>query len=172
MPKTKEQKSKILESLKEKVAKQKAMVFVDFTGLKMKDMSSLRKKMKDYNTEFKASKKTLMNIAFKDSKLDIDTKKMSGELAMVLGYKDEISTAKVVWQFSQENDKVKILGGFINNEFVGADQIVTLATLPSREQLLAQLVGTVSAPVSGFVSVLNGNIRNLVYVLSQIKVAQ
>jgi large subunit ribosomal protein L10 len=75
VPKTKEQKNKILDSLKEKVANQKAMVFVDFTGLKVKDMSDLRKKMRVSDAEFKASKKTLLNIAFKDSKLDIDTKK-------------------------------------------------------------------------------------------------
>jgi hypothetical protein len=48
---------------------------------------------------------------------------MPGELAIILGYKDEISTAKTVWQFSQDNDKLKILGGFVNNELVGADQI-------------------------------------------------
>src|SRR3989304_8185677 len=101
MPLSKDQKKIALDALKEKIKKQKSVVFVDFTGLKVKAMSELRKKLRAADSEFKAAKKTLMNIALKDAKLDADVKKMPGEVALVLGYKNEVSPAKITWQFSQ-----------------------------------------------------------------------
>jgi len=169
MPLTKQQKEKALKDLKEKIAKQKAIIFVDFTGLKVKDMSNLRKKIRAVEAELKAAKKTLMKIAFKDSKIDIDTKKMPGELALVLGYKDEVLPAKLVWQFSQGNQNLKILGGFLDNKLVDREEIIALAKLPSREELLARLVGSIKAPVSNFVYALNYNLKGLLYLLTAIK---
>ena len=169
MPLTKTQKQKILEELKEKIARQKAMIFVDFTGLKVKDLSNLRKKIKMVGDEIKVAKKTLLELALKSAKLETEIKKIPGEIAVVFGYKDEVSPAKTVYQFSKENQNLKILGGFLENKFREAQDFVTLAQLPTREELLAKLVGSISAPVSNFVSVLQANIKGLIYALSAIK---
>ena len=166
---TKIQKQKILESLKEKIAKQKAMLFVDFTGLKVKDISNLRKRLKAANNDLKVAKKTLTQIAFKESRLEMEVKKLKGEIALVFGFEDEISPAKIVWQFSQENPNLKILGGILENKFVEAEKIIELAKLPTREESLARLVGTISAPISNFVNVLEANIKGLLFALSAIK---
>ena len=179
---TKAQKQKILDDLKEKIAKQKAMVFVDFTGLKVKDLSSLRKKIKRPTgaptesgsgypgNEIKVAKKTLIGLALKSAKLEIETKKIPGELAVAFGYSDEISPAKITYQFSQENPNLKILGGFLENKWREAEEIIELAQLPTREELLAKLVGSISAPVSNFVNVLQGNIKGLINVLAKAKI--
>ena len=169
MPLTKTQKQKILEELKEKIARQKAMIFVDFTGLKVKDLSNLRKKIKMVGDEIKVAKKTLLELALKSAKLETEIKKIPGEIAVVFGYKDEVLPAKTVYQFSKENQNLKILGGFLENKFREAQDFVTLAQLPTREELLAKLVGSISAPVSNFVSVLQANIKGLIYALSAIK---
>jgi len=169
MPLTKTQKQKILEELKEKIARQKAMIFVDFTGLKVKDLSNLRKKIKMVGDEIKVAKKTLLELALKSAKLETEIKKIPGEIAVVFGYKDEVSPAKTVYQFSKENQNLKILGGFLENKFREAQDFVTLAQLPTREELLAKLVGSISAPASNFVSVLQANIKGLIYALSAIK---
>lgn len=168
---TRQQKQKIIEGLKEKAGRQKVIIFVDFTGLKVKDFSNLRKKLKAAGNELKIAKKTLMGIAFKNKKLKMEPQKLKGEIALVFGYKDEISPAKIVWQFSQENPKLKILAGILENNFVEAERIIELAKLPAREELLARLVTTVSAPISNLVNVLQGNLRNFVYILSQINPA-
>ena len=169
MPLSKEQKQKALKALKEKIAKQKAMFFVDFSGFKVKDMSSLRKKIRGVDGEFKVAKKTLMGLAFKDAKIEVQAKKMPGEIALVLGYKDEVSPAKLIWETSRVNQNLKILGGFMNNKLMTKEEVEFLAQLPSREQLLAQLVGSIKAPVSNFVYALNYNLKGLVYLLTTIK---
>ncbi len=169
MPQTKLQKEKILEELKEKTARQKAIVFVDFTGLKVKDFSNLRKKLKAADNEIKVAKKTLMGIIFKNAKLEIDAKKLPGEIALVFGYKDVISPAKILWQFSQQNQNLKILGGFIENNFEEAEEIIELAQLPTREELLAKLVRSISAPVYNFVYALQYNLKGLIYLLTKAK---
>lgn len=163
------QKQKILDELKEKITKQKIMIFVDFTGLKVKDLSNLRKKLKKAGDEIKVAKKTLLGLALKSAKLETEIKKIPGEIAVVFGYKDEISPAKIIYQFVLANPNLKILGGFLENKFREAQDFITLAQLPTKEELLARLVRSVSAPISNFVSVLQANLRNFVYVLSAIK---
>jgi large subunit ribosomal protein L10 len=169
MAQTKAQKQKILEDLKEKMEKQKAIIFFDFTGLKVKDFSNLRRKIKAAGDELKVVKKTLMDIAFKKAKLEIEPKKMAGEIALAFGFKDAISLAKEIYEFSKVSQNLKILGGFFENQFRPAEEIIELAQLPSKEQLLARLVGSIASPMSGFISVLQGNIKGLIYALSAIK---
>ena len=166
---TKDQKKKILDDLKDKIAKQKAIVLVGITGLKVKDISELRKKLKAVDAKIQVAKKTLASLAFKEAKLDFDKDKFNEELAFAFGFKDEILPAKTIYQFAKTNDKVKILGGFIGNDYKEKEEMIILAQLPTRDELLAKLVGSLNAPVSGFVNVLRGNLKGLVYVLSQIK---
>lgn len=166
---TKEQKQKIVEDLKEKIAKQTAMVFVDFTGLKVKDLSSLRKKLRAVDGELKVAKKTLLELVLKKAGLEIEAKKMKGEIALIFGYNDGLSLAKIIYQFAEANPNLKILGGFLENKHKEAEEIITLAQLPTREELLARLVGTIFAPVSNFVNVLQGNIKGLIYILTKVK---
>ncbi len=169
MPLTREQKQNIINDLETKIEKQKSMVFMDFTGVKVKELAKLREKLKEQDSELKVAKKSLMEIALKNKHIDLDTKKLEGEVAMVMGYKDEIAPSKMVYQFSKENQKVKILGGFLENKFYEVAEIIRLAELPSKEQLLSMLVGTMSAPATNFVGVLQGNLRKLVFALSAIK---
>ncbi|HDY72767.1 MAG TPA: 50S ribosomal protein L10 [bacterium] len=169
MAKTKEQKKKIIEDLKKKITKQKTIVFIDFTGLKVGDMFDLRKSLKQINGQLKVAKKTLIGLALKDSGLKADINELKGEVGMVFGYQDEISSAKAVYQFSQKNPSLKILGGFFENEFKSAQDFISLAQLPSKQELLTRLTGSILAPVSNFVRVLKGNLKGLVCVLSAIK---
>ena len=169
MPLTREQKRKVVQGLKEKIARHKIMIFVDFSGLKAKDLFDLRKRLKKEDCQLTVAKKTLMGLAFKEKGIGVDPKKMKGEMALVFGFENEILSAKIVYQFSQEKENLKILGGFFENKFREAEEIITLAKLPSREELLAKLVRSISAPVSNFVNVLQGNIKGLLQVLTQVK---
>jgi len=169
MAKTKEQKKKELESLKEKVKKQKTMIFVDFSGLKVENMSELRRALKKSDSELKVAKKTLMKIALKDAGMENDISGLKGEIALVFGYGDQIIPAKLAYEFGKENPNFKILGGFFENQFKNAEDFIILAQLPSKQELLARLTGSISSPITGFVRVLEANLKGLVCVLSGIK---
>ncbi|OHA76761.1 MAG: 50S ribosomal protein L10 [Candidatus Wildermuthbacteria bacterium RIFCSPLOWO2_12_FULL_40_9] len=169
MPITKDKKREIIKELGEKITKQKIVVFADFTGVKVKELSDLRKKIKKEEGELKVVKKTLARIAFQKSGLEIDTKKLQGEIAFILGYKDQLGTAKILYQFSKSNPSFKILGGFLDGELKGSDNIIALAQLPTREELLSMLVGSIASPMSSFINVLQGNIKGLIQVLKQVK---
>ena len=135
----------------------------------MKDLSNLRKKLRLADNELKVAKKTLLGTTFKEAKLKVEVKELPGEIAVVFGFKDALSLAKIIYQFSQENPNLKILGGFFEKKFQEAEEIITLAQLPTREELLAGLVGTIFAPVSNLVKVLQGNIKGLIYILTKVK---
>ncbi len=169
MPLTKKQKEKIVEELKEKIDRQKAMVFVAIEGLKAADLFDLRKKLQETDCQLQVAKKTLTNVVFKEKKLEFDVERLEGQFALIFGFGDEISPAKTTYQFSKGNENLKILGGFFEGEFKNAEEIIALAKIPSKQELLAKVVGSISSPISGFINVLQGNIRNLVYIISQIK---
>lgn len=166
---TKAQKQKIVEDLREKIAKQKAMILVGISGLKVKDVSDLRKRLKAIDAQLKVVKKTLAEIVFKEKKIVFEKDKFKTEIALVFGFKDEISLSKMVYQFSLENENLKILGGFLENKFKSADEIITLAQLPTREELLVQVVRSISNPISGLINVFQGNVKGLLQVLAQVK---
>ena len=169
MAQTKDQKQKILDELKELLSRQKAVVLVGISGLKVKELSELRKKLKASGSKIKVLKKTLAKLAFAEKKIDFDKDKFKEELAFVFGLEDEISPAKNAFQFSKENENLKILGGFIEGQFKEAEEMIVLAQIPSKEELFARLVGSISSPISGLVCVLQGNIKGLITVLAKAK---
>jgi len=166
---TKLQKQNIIGDLKEKLGEQKAIVFLDISGVKVKDLSRLRKEMREENCELKVAKKTLIKIAFKEKGIDLDTKKLVGEIALGFGYRDEVSVFKISYNFSKLAENLKILGGIIGKEIFDKEKALILATLPTKDELLAKLLESVSAPITNFVNVLQGNIKGLINVLAKVK---
>ena len=172
MAKTREQKRDILKSLSEKISKANSIIFAGFNSLGVKENEDLRKNLKSENSEYFVTKKTLLNLALKENKLDdVDVKNFDGKIATIFGYGDEIAPAKIVDKFSigLEGEKICFVGGVLDNKFINADEIKALAKLPSKQELYARIVGSINAPVSGFVNVLAGNIRSLLYTLKAIE---
>ena len=167
---TKDRKKKIIENLSDRFSKSKAIVFLGFQGLSAKNNIELRRKLRDENVEYKVAKKTLIKKGLESAKVLGDNKlDLEGSVAVAVGYDDEVSPARLANEFSKTNKKLKLLGGFIATKYLDAQEIKALAILPGKDQLRAQLVGTINAPVSGFVNVLAGNIRGLVTVLKAVK---
>jgi len=165
---TKQKKEEILKDLKDKFSSVKIIVFVDYSGLDTKSLEDVRNGMRNEGVDFKVVKKTLLNLAIKDRGIKGDIDSLEGQIAATFGYEDEASAAKVAYRFSQTYENFKILLGILDDEFVDVDKIVALAELPSREALLARYVGSIRAPISGLVNVMEGNIRGFVQVLNAI----
>lgn len=165
---TRKNKEKIVKDLTEKVKDSKSVVFTDFKGVKVKDLTELKKELRKEGIDFKVSRKTLINIAFKEAGIEINTKDMEGQVAVSTSSNDEVAPAKIINNFSKKNENLKILGGVLEKKMMSIEQIKSLAILPSKEELLGKLVGTIQAPISGFVNVCAGNIRGLVQVIKGI----
>ena len=167
---TKQQKETIVKELTDKLSKIKSVVFADYTGLTVTKLTKLRRDLRKQGVDIQVAKKTLIDLSLKKAGItDTDAKKMPGQLAVVMSYEDEVAPAKIVYGFSRKEERLKILGGILNNIFIDKDGVVGLAKLPSRAELLAKAVGSIAAPLRGMVTVLQGNLSGLVRVLSQIK---
>ncbi len=166
---TKEKKKEILKELNEKIDQQKSVVFIDYAGTGVKDLSLLRKELRNAGNELKIAKKTLINLAFEKKKIDLDVKALEGQVGVVFGYEDEVSSSKNVYEFSKTCKTIKILGGLLEESFYKAEDVIKIAKLPSKQILLGNLLGTLNAPISNFACVLSGTMSQFVQVLTQIK---
>lgn len=170
MAKTKAQKKEMLDGLKDKVSKSKSIVFTKFDGLQVKENEELRNKLKEESSEYCVTKKTLLDLALKDNDLQVDVQGFDGKISTVFGYEDEVAPAKIVDDFKKAHeDNIEFLGGILEGKFLSSEEVAALAKLPSKQELYAKIVGSLNAPVSGFVNALAGNLRNLVYVLKAIE---
>jgi|SRR3989344_204501 len=155
---TKEQKTKQVLDLKDKISNQKSMVFVDFSKVPSKEIFSLRKSLKEAGCNLKIAKKTLVRIAFGQSNLSYWNKISSsipGQLALIFGIEDEIAPARIAYKFSKTQENLRILGGIFEQRFIERDKVLALAMLPSRNELLSRMVGSLSSSMTSFVRVLD-----------------
>lgn len=171
MPKNKEQKGEILRTLKRKVGESKSIVFAKYDALTVKENEELRKQLKAENNEYLVAKKTLIDIALKENNIEgVDAKKLEGKVAIVFSFSDEVASAKIIDGFRKTHEgKIDFVGGVLENRFLSAAEVNSLAKLPSKHELYGRLVGTLNAPISGFVNVMAGNLRGLVTVLKAIE---
>ena len=170
MAKNRAKKQTEISAFTEGLKDAKAIVFADLSALKVSQSTDLRRKSKKEDVSIKTAKKTLLRLALKEAGVTtVDTKSLAGSVSMLLAYGDPVAAAKIVETFRKDNEKTVILGGLFESQWMSADQVKALAKLPSKQELIARVVGSIRAPLSGMVGVLQGNLRNLVYVLNAIK---
>lgn len=169
MPKTKEQKQEALKVVQDKLKDSKATVFSSDTGSNVKTIEELRKELKDNDAEYLVIKKTLLKKAIENMGETDQLDSLNGSVAVTFSYNDEVSGAKILNKYAKGSEVLNLGGGILENAFIVPEMVKKLATLPSKEELLARLVGTLNSPLSGFVGVLSGTTRNFVGVLNAIK---
>ena len=170
MAKSKQQKELTLGQLTEQLGAAKSVVFADFRGLTVKEATEFRNKARKEDIKVLVAKKTLMRLAFDKAGYEgVDPSKLEGSLVMITGMSDEVAPAKLAADYGKDHEALKIVAGVLERKLVDAAAIKALAKLPSKQELLAKLVGTLNAPVSGLVNVLAGNLRGLVNVLNAVK---
>ena len=158
--------------LKEKLQNTKAMVVIDFKGLSVKDTTKLRNKLKQNNTYLEVVKNTMFEIAAKESGLENVENLFKEQSAIIWDNQSATIGAKVVYEFSKDNENVKIKGAIYEGKIIDFEEVKHLATLPSREILILQLLNTMQAPLKNLLSVLNAPARDLVLVLKAIQEKQ
>ena len=172
MARTRKSKEDILDRLENRIAKSTSVVFANVKGLKVKQIETLRSNLRKEDMECVVVKKTLLSRAFSDAGISsFDFKGLEGEVATVFSFADQVAPARVLTAMAKQYEPLGILAGLLRDASTG-DQVLTsvqiraLALLPSRDELRARVVGTLAAPMQGFVGVLNGSLRSLVQVLN------
>jgi large subunit ribosomal protein L10 len=165
MPNVKNQE--IVKNLTEKFKTMKGLILTEYRGLTVEEISALRLKLRPFGSEYAVVKNTLSKIAFKEAGIE-SGENFSGSTALVIESGDIVSPAKVVVEFAKTHAKLKIKAGFLEGKFVNAAVVEQLSVLPSKEVLIARMLGSMNAAVTGFVNVLSANIRGLVTVLDAI----
>lgn len=173
MPKTRKQKEGDLQALIDNLEQAKGVVFVGYHGLTVPEAEVLRRQARKENIIFRVIKKTLLSRALSATGHNINVNAVGGRgLAVALGLSDEVSAAKILATFQKEHEALKIYGGILEDKFIDAAAVLALAKLPGKLELYAKLVGSINAPVSGFVNALAGTVRGLLTALNGIKEAK
>lgn len=154
MPKTRQQKAGIKERLVKAFKGAKSVIFADYQGLTVAQVTELRKKTREANVDYVVAKKSLFTLAAKEAGFDLNAKQFPGMLGAAFGQEDEIAPAKVLGDVGKATT-LKLVGGIFEGVTVGQEKVVALSKLPSKKELLGQVVGTMYAPVSAFVRALN-----------------
>lgn len=164
-----EEKEQIVHELKDKFLKSKVVIVTDYQGLDVSTINELRRKLRTAGIEYRVAKNTLLIRASEGTEISLIKDKFKGPSAVALGYEDPVAPAKVLTEFADQNNKLEIKIGVLKGKVLELKDIKALATLPSREILLAQLFSVMQGTPASLVRALNQLPAKLVYVLNAIK---
>ena len=160
------EKEKLINELADSFTRSKIIIATDYRGLTAKDMVTLRRQLREAGVEYKVTKNTLTRFAAEKAGHSEINDLLFGPLAIAIGYDDVVRPAKVLNDFIKASGaNLQIKGGLLDNRFITSDNIIVLANTPSREVLLAKLLGQLSSPLQSLHSLLSAPLRGLLYAL-------
>jgi large subunit ribosomal protein L10 len=160
MSKIVELKGQVVSEIAEKLEKSSSTVIVDYRGLTVEEVTELRKKFREAGVEYKVYKNTLVRRAAKQVGInDLNDETLVGPNAIAFGYEDPVAPARVISDFMKDHPKLELKMGIVEGEFYGKDQIEEFSKIPSREVLIAKLLGSLKAPVSNFAYLVDALIK-------------
>lgn len=163
-----EAKKQLVEEIKEKFSKAKTLAFVDYRGITVDEDTAMRRKFREAGCEYKVYKNRLMLKALSDLGIECSANYFEGTTAVAIGYEDEVAPAKILCDTISKTKKMAIKFGILNGVSVSAENIEALAKLPSKEELIAKLLGTLNNPITSLCRVLNAPTRGMVIALNAI----
>jgi large subunit ribosomal protein L10 len=162
------EKEQEIAALAERVEGARSVVLAEYAGLNVEKVTALRRKCRESGIEYRVTKNTLLKLALNARGVTVLDDYLSGPLAVVFG-KDEVTAAKVLHDFSKDGELPKLKAGIVDGKLYKATELVALAKLPGKTELLTRLVYTLQSPARQLVTVLSAPARNLVMVLGQIE---
>lgn len=163
------EKGKIIEGLKDRAERAQVAIVTDFQGLSVAQLTPLRAKLHEAGCDYQVVKNTLARLAFSETPHTVLGEKLKYSCAVAFGYDDPVVAAKVVVEFAKKNDKFSVRCASLNGKLLDEAAVKALSDLPSREQLLAQVLGTMNAVPQNFVCLFANVLRGMLNVLSALK---
>ena len=163
-----EAKKVIVEEIKEKLSRAKSVTFVDYNALTVAEDTAMRQEFKKNGSEYKVYKNKLLLLALNELGINGAEKYLNGTTAVAFSYDDEVSGAKITCQTAEKTKKLTVKFGLLNGNFVEGKEMEALAKLPSKEVLIAMLLGTLNAPITGLARVCKAPVEGLARALNAI----
>jgi large subunit ribosomal protein L10 len=149
----------------DRLERSQAVILIENHGLTVAEISELRNKLREQDSELKVVKNRLMRRALSDAGYEEANDLLNGPTAFAFGYTDGVAPAKACSEFAKEHDKLEIKGGFLEKSQIGMDKIEALAKLPGREELLTQMAGTMLAPMRQMATSMHQAVSKMVYAM-------
>jgi large subunit ribosomal protein L10 len=162
---SKEKKQELVKNYVEEFSRSQAAILTDYRGLSVAEINRLRNKMREAGSGYHVVKNRLVKLALREAGLPVPEELLQGPTAIGYCYEDVIAPAKVLTEYTKESKMLTIKGGILGDRVIDVEAISSLADLPPRDVLLAQLLSGVQSPMAGLVNVLSGTLRGLVTVL-------
>jgi large subunit ribosomal protein L10 len=161
-------RDKMVQTIKDGVSKNNVVVVVNFKKISSSDLSSLRKTLRSKKAKMCASRNSLVQVAFKGTEYTSLTDGLDGQTAVIFSSADPAEVAKALVEFSKKNESFVFCGGVLDKSLLTKDDIKRISSLPSREVLIAQLLGTLQSPMTRLARALNGKTTELILILKQL----
>ncbi len=165
---TKAFKQEKIEAMKEKFEKAKVAVVTEYIGMSVEEITKLRRSIQKENGDYMVTKNTLAKVASKGTQFEIMADSLKGPVAIAFGFQDEVAPAKAVTKFIKETKKGEIIGSVLDGKFLDAKETQVLASLPSKEELYAKMLGSINSPATGIVGAINAVMSSLVRAMDQV----
>ncbi len=155
--------------LHDKFERATGLIFTDYKGLTVEEIYQLRRQLRGASLEYKVVKNTLAKRASDGTPVEVVKEAFTGPVGIAIGYDEPVSLAKKVLEFVKSNEKLKIKGGIIEGKSCKVEDIKAISELPSREVLLATLIGAMQSPLSKLAAALNATVTQFAYAMEALK---
>ena len=163
------EKSQIVSELQKKFENAKGIVFTDYRGLNVEEITGLRNSLRESALEYRVVKNTLARIAAEGTPVDQAKDILAGPIGIAVGYDDPVLVVKKVLEFNKTNDKLEVKGGIVEGSIFSLDQLQTIAKLPPKEVQLSMLAGVMKAPATKLAGLLSATVTRLAYAMEALK---
>lgn len=155
--------------IKEKIDKAQVVIISEYKGLSVEEITKLRRALQKDGGDFMVTKNTLAKIAIKDTPYEVMAETLKGPIALAFGFEDQVAPAKALSQFIKDTKKGEILGAVLDGKLMSAEEAKALATLPSKEEIYAKMLGCINSPASGIANSVNAVMSSLVRAIAAVR---
>ncbi|MCS7177277.1 MAG: 50S ribosomal protein L10 [Candidatus Kapabacteria bacterium] len=166
---TRQRKAEIVDELRQKLGRARGIYMVDFAGMTVADSQSLRMELRQKGIEYKVAKNTLIRRALQALGDHRELEQhLVGQTALILSYTDGIAPARLLYEFIKRVEKPRLKAASVEGQYFSGEQLEQLAAMPSREELIAGILGSLQAPVAGIAGAIGAVLRDIAYLVEEV----
>ena len=166
---TKAFKSEKISQMKEKIEKAKVAIVTDYKGLSVEEITKLRRLIQKEDADYMVTKNTLAKIAIKGTEYEVLADSLTGPVAIAFGFDDQVAPAKALAKFIKETKKGEILAAAMDGKLLSVEETKALATLPSKHEIYAKMLGCINSPASGIANSINAVMSSLTRAMAAVR---